>query len=132
MPPKQRIPSSSQQPKTPSPAPQTSTPSKATPTPSKPAPAPSKQPRLTTSGSIRNSQDIQQITTSIWNNYQEKTPQRTKLLDAFMAFLVTVGVLQFVYCVLVGNYVRHTILSAGWLSSTSYCTWQCKLMVDVF
>lgn len=36
----------------------------------------------------------------------DKTPQRVKLLDAFMAFLIVVGVLQFVYCVLAGNYVR--------------------------
>ena len=28
-----------------------------------------------------------------------------KLIDAFMGFLVVVGGLQFVYCVLVGNYV---------------------------
>ena len=34
-----------------------------------------------------------------------KTPQRTKLIDAFMAFLMVVGGLQFVYCVVAGNYV---------------------------
>lgn len=28
-----------------------------------------------------------------------------KLIDAFMGFLILVGGLQFVYCVLVGNYV---------------------------
>ena len=38
-------------------------------------------------------------------HYRDTTPQRTKLLDAFMAFLVAVGALQFVYCVLAGNYV---------------------------
>jgi len=42
----------------------------------------------------------------VWNNYIDKTPQRVKLVDAFMAFLVVVGVLQFVYCVIAGNYVR--------------------------
>ena len=39
-------------------------------------------------------------------HYLDTTPQRTKLLDAFMAFLVAVGALQFVYCVVAGNYVR--------------------------
>lgn len=34
-----------------------------------------------------------------------ETPQRAKLVDAFMAFLVAVGGLQFLYVVLVGNYV---------------------------
>lgn len=33
------------------------------------------------------------------------TPQRTKLIDAFLGFLVVVGGLQFVYCVIAGNYV---------------------------
>lgn len=41
----------------------------------------------------------------------EKTPQRTKLIDVFMAFLVVVGVLQFVYCILVGNYVSFSSFS---------------------
>jgi hypothetical protein len=44
--------------------------------------------------------------TDIWNKYVDKTPQRVKLLDSFMAFLGVVGVLQFVYCVIVGNFVR--------------------------
>jgi hypothetical protein len=37
-----------------------------------------------------------------------KTPQRVKLLDTFMAFLVVVGALQFLYVVIVGNFVRTT------------------------
>ena len=45
------------------------------------------------------------IALGIWQNYLDSTPQRTKLIDVFMAFLVTVGVLQFVYCVIAGNYV---------------------------
>jgi oligosaccharyltransferase complex subunit epsilon len=43
---------------------------------------------------------------TIYNNYLEQTPQRTKLIDAFLGFLVITGVLQFVYCVIAGNYVR--------------------------
>ena len=41
----------------------------------------------------------------IWDSYLKSTPQRVKLIDVFMAFLVVVGGLQFVYCVLAGNYV---------------------------
>ncbi|KAL2255730.1 hypothetical protein VTK26DRAFT_2804 [Humicola hyalothermophila] len=44
-------------------------------------------------------------------HYVETTPQRTKLLDAFMAFLVAVGALQFAYCVLAGNYPFNAFLS---------------------
>jgi oligosaccharyltransferase complex subunit epsilon len=50
-------------------------------------------------------QNAQDIALGIWKNYLDTTPQRTKLIDVFMAFLVVVGALQFVYCVLVGNYV---------------------------
>jgi oligosaccharyltransferase complex subunit epsilon len=53
-----------------------------------------------------NPQDASQILQSIWSKYLQQTPQRTKLLDAFMAFLIVVGVLQFVYCVIAGNFVR--------------------------
>lgn len=58
-----------------------------------------------TTSTPRNANDAQQILLGIYNNYLDQTPQRVKLIDAFMAFLVVVGVLQFVYCVLAGNYV---------------------------
>lgn len=53
----------------------------------------------------RQGQSAQDIALGIWENYVDNTPQRTKLIDVFMAFLVVVGALQFVYCVLVGNFV---------------------------
>ncbi|XDG06811.1 hypothetical protein ABKA04_006426 [Annulohypoxylon sp. FPYF3050] len=50
-----------------------------------------------------------------WQNsfdyYLKNTPQRTKLIDVFMAFLVIVGGLQFAYCVLAGNYPFNAFLS---------------------
>jgi len=65
----------------------------------------SKKAPSSTSG-VKSTQDVQQIVQGIWTNYMQKTPQRVKLIDAFMAFLVVVGGLQFVYCVIAGNYVR--------------------------
>ena len=50
-------------------------------------------------------QSYDKVVMNIANYYLDSTPQRTKLIDAFMAFLVVVGALQFVYCVLAGNYV---------------------------
>lgn len=47
----------------------------------------------------------EQVVGNLWDHYVKDTPQRTKLIDAFMAFLVVVGALQFLYCVLAGNYV---------------------------
>ncbi|KAK4105299.1 defender against death DAD protein, partial [Parathielavia hyrcaniae] len=51
------------------------------------------------------------IVNNVLSHYLDTTPQRTKLLDAFMAFLVAVGALQFVYCVLAGNYPFNAFLS---------------------
>ncbi|KAB8302612.1 hypothetical protein EYC80_005983 [Monilinia laxa] len=56
-------------------------------------------------------QSPQQVAFGIWQNYLDKTPQRTKLIDVFMSFLVVVGVLQFVYCILAGNYPFNAFLS---------------------
>ena len=56
-------------------------------------------------GNIKKPQDVQEIALSIWRRYLDETPQRVKLVDAFMAFLVVVGGLQFLYCLIVGNYV---------------------------
>lgn len=46
-----------------------------------------------------------QIALAVWQSYINETSQRILLLDAFLLFLVAVGVVQFVYCVLIGNYV---------------------------
>jgi oligosaccharyltransferase complex subunit epsilon len=49
---------------------------------------------------------------AVWDRYVQDTPQRVKLIDVFMTFLILVGVLQFLYCVIGGNYVRSTPLVA--------------------
>jgi oligosaccharyltransferase complex subunit epsilon len=76
---------------------------------------PSRQTQSSSSSSAnvisKNASDAQQIGQQVWGNYLERTPQRVKLLDAFLAFLVAVGVLQFVYCVVGGNYVSIFYLS---------------------
>jgi oligosaccharyltransferase complex subunit epsilon len=75
------------------------------------APTPSRSSKSTSSNANADAQDILQ---GVWNKYVQKTPQRTKLLDTFMAFLVVVGALQFLYVVLVGNFVRSP-LEESWL-----------------
>lgn len=63
--------------------------------------------KATSSSSLSSSRTFDSVVHSLLQNYEKATPQRTKLLDAFMAFLLVVGALQFVYCVLAGNYVRR-------------------------
>ncbi|KAI9931811.1 hypothetical protein ASPWEDRAFT_376924 [Aspergillus wentii DTO 134E9] len=52
-----------------------------------------------------------EIAHHVWQQYTSTTPQRTMLLDAFMAFLVLIGGVQFLYCVLAGNYPFNAFLS---------------------
>ncbi|RYC54345.1 hypothetical protein CHU98_g11864 [Xylaria longipes] len=63
------------------------------------------------SSSSSSSSQIDKIALNIVQHYHKTTPQRTKLIDAFMAFLVIVGGLQFAYCVLAGNYPFNAFLS---------------------
>ncbi|KAH8891000.1 defender against death DAD protein [Thozetella sp. PMI_491] len=72
-------------------------------TPAKPAPA-----KVSASSAHQN---WQQVVGNILNHYNDATPQRTKLLDVFMLFLVVVGGVQFLYCILAGNYPFNAFLS---------------------
>ncbi|EMD63065.1 hypothetical protein GGP41_005090 [Bipolaris sorokiniana] len=77
-------------------------------TPSAPTQAASSRP---SKPSTTNNTSAAAITQGIWDKYVTKTPQRTKLLDIFLAFLVVVGVLQFAYVVVVGNFPFNAFLS---------------------
>lgn len=79
------------------------------------------QPRTVTSKTFENKsapsskkasaslKDFPTILQGVWENYVQHTPQRVKLIDTFLGFLLVVGVLQFAYCVLAGNYVGFLV-----------------------
>ena len=94
--------------------------------PAHPAPKAAVAASSSSSSSSSGGKAVQNVVQTLLQNYQKTTPQRTKLLDAFMAFLVAVGVLQFVYCVLAGNYVcggRRRIRSvACWCPLLTLCS----------
>ncbi|KAJ9164936.1 Dolichyl-diphosphooligosaccharide--protein glycosyltransferase subunit OST2 [Coniochaeta hoffmannii] len=71
----------------------------------------STKPHKTSTASLATKDGWEQVVGTVWNHYLEDTPQRTKLIDAFMAFLVVVGALQFLYCVLAGNYPFNAFLA---------------------
>ncbi|KAF5665916.1 oligosaccharyl transferase complex subunit ost4 [Fusarium heterosporum] len=48
---------------------------------------------------------------TLYSHYINNTPQRIKLVDAFMAFLVVVGVIQFINCALLGTFPFNAFLS---------------------
>lgn len=51
------------------------------------------------------------IVNSLWAQHQAAAPE-LKLIDSFMAFLMFVGVVEFAFCALVGNYPFNAFLSA--------------------
>ena len=67
--------------------------------------------KTTTSASLATRDGWEHVVGTVWDHYLKDTPQRTKLIDAFMAFLVVVGALQFLYCVLAGNYPFNAFLA---------------------
>ncbi|KAJ6262709.1 hypothetical protein Dda_1265 [Drechslerella dactyloides] len=103
--------SSTPRPTTPDPSsvdkPAAATPAAAPPAASTPSPAPAATVNLSAKASPLD------VANAVWTRYQSDTPQRTKLIDVFMVFLVAVGVVQFAYCVLAGNYVRSPLLPSA-------------------
>jgi oligosaccharyltransferase complex subunit epsilon len=73
------------------------------------ASAPARPSSTTSSANLKSAQDPVSIANAVWQNYLDSTPQRVKLVDTFMAFLVVVAAFQFLYCVIVGNFVWHAI-----------------------
>ncbi|MCJ1418779.1 oligosaccharyltransferase complex subunit epsilon [Xylographa parallela] len=98
----------------------TATTSTAPPTPNPPTAsrAPNRDGAIASKGKVTaGTQNMSEIMQGVWDAYVDKTPQRTKLVDVFMAFLVFVGGVQFVYCVLAGNYRDGgPVRPYGWLA----------------
>lgn len=47
--------------------------------------------------------------------YKSRTPQRLKLVDAYLAYVMLTGIVQFLYCCLVGTFPFNSFLS-GFIS----------------
>jgi len=75
-----------------------------------PSKAPSK-PSGSPPGAAMTSQNPITILTAVYGRYLIDTPQRTKIIDAFLGFLVVTGVVQFAYCVVAGNYPFNAFLA---------------------
>lgn len=50
-----------------------------------------------------------------WGDYTTETPGRLKLIDSYLVFVLLTGVVQFVYCALVGTFPFNSFL-AGFIS----------------
>ncbi|KND95227.1 Dolichyl-diphosphooligosaccharide--protein glycosyltransferase subunit dad1 [Tolypocladium ophioglossoides CBS 100239] len=76
-----------------------------------PQPKPSSTSAASSTVSKGGAANWDQVLQNIYQYYMKETPQRTKLIDAFLFFLAVVGALQFLYCILAGNYPFNAFLS---------------------
>ena len=51
----------------------------------------------------------------LWEEYNVRTPQKLKLVDAYLAYIMATGIIQFLYCLLVGTFPFNSFLS-GFIS----------------
>ncbi|TPX30152.1 dolichyl-diphosphooligosaccharide---protein glycotransferase [Synchytrium microbalum] len=56
----------------------------------------------------------------LWTSYSQTTPQRLKLVDAWLIFVMLTGVIQFVYVILAGTYPYNAFLSGFCASVGSF------------
>ena len=50
-----------------------------------------------------------------FDEYSSTTPQKLKLVDAYLAYIMLTGIVQFAYCLLVGTFPFNSFLS-GFIS----------------
>ncbi|XP_077280958.1 dolichyl-diphosphooligosaccharide--protein glycosyltransferase subunit [Temnothorax americanus] len=53
-----------------------------------------------------------------WSEYAKNTPKKLKIIDAYLLYVFLTGVIQFVYCCLVGTFPFNSFLS-GFISCVS-------------
>ncbi|PWN37354.1 defender against death DAD protein [Meira miltonrushii] len=76
---------------------------------------PASVPRASTSSSAPTSSNSSNSAAgalqTLFKSYGDNTPARLKLIDAFCAFLVVLGVIQFVYCIVITDYPFNSFLA---------------------
>uniref|UniRef100_H2ZP59 Dolichyl-diphosphooligosaccharide--protein glycosyltransferase subunit DAD1 n=1 Tax=Ciona savignyi TaxID=51511 RepID=H2ZP59_CIOSA len=61
------------------------------------------------------SENIFSVATKFVGDYMTKTPQKLKVIDSYLTYILITGVMQFLYCALVGTFPFNSFLS-GFIS----------------
>ena len=61
------------------------------------------------------SDNLVSVLRRLWEEYSLRTPQKLKLVDAYLAYIMATGIIQFLYCLLVGTFPFNSFLS-GFIS----------------
>merc|ERR550519_1567307 len=54
----------------------------------------------------------------LYNEYQSSTPNKLKIIDAYLLYILLTGIVQFLYCCLVGTFPFNSFLS-GFISTVA-------------
>lgn len=58
------------------------------------------------------------VIAKFWQEYTKNTPKKLKIIDAYLLYVFLTGVIQFIYCCLVGTFPFNSFLS-GFISCVS-------------
>lgn len=61
---------------------------------------------------------ITAVLSKVYEEYESKTPKRIKIIDAYLAYILLTGIIEFVYCCLVGTFPFNSFL-AGFISTVA-------------
>ncbi|PVV01726.1 hypothetical protein BB560_003844, partial [Smittium megazygosporum] len=64
---------------------------------------------------------ISKATSEMFKNYVHLTPLALRILDSYMIVCVASGIIQFVYCLIVGTYPYNAFLAGFGCSVASFC-----------
>ena len=56
------------------------------------------------------------VLSDLFTSYNDDTPQKLKLIDAYLGYVMATGIIQFLYCCLVGTFPFNSFL-AGFIST---------------
>jgi oligosaccharyltransferase complex subunit epsilon len=62
--------------------------------------------------------NVGSIVCKLYDEYKSSTPTKIKLVDAYMFCIMLTGIIQFVYCCLVGTFPFNAFLS-GFISTVA-------------
>ncbi|XP_044744309.1 dolichyl-diphosphooligosaccharide--protein glycosyltransferase subunit DAD1 [Coccinella septempunctata] len=62
--------------------------------------------------------NIGTVISKFYTEYTTKTPKKLKIIDAYLLYILLTGIVQFVYCLLVGTFPFNSFLS-GFISTVS-------------
>jgi hypothetical protein len=65
---------------------------------------------------VKMPEKLTSVLTKFYDEYMNNTSKRLKLVDAYLLYIVLTGVIQFIYCALVGTFPFNSFLS-GFISS---------------